>query len=355
MIANIQALRALAALLVVIVHLELLLAPVGIEPRHIMFGGGGVDLFFVISGFIMVYTTGQSWPSTGNFLLNRVIRIVPLYWLITLAVFAIALAAPSLLSSTEPRLDFLAKSLAFIPYVKANGAVEPILFLGWTLNYEMFFYLFLGIGLTWKGRGLVAVALFFVALVILGAILRASADFADPVARFYTAPILLEFVFGMGIGAAFLAPRHAAIWTRTPRLLAVAMVAGGMALLIGLPFAQPTLDRAIYTGIPAALVVTGVLMLERQGTIVRGRWVLLLGDASYAIYLTHPFVTQAMTKLADTSGLLTPAARLSLVPVAYAGVIVTGVAVHLMIEKPMSRWLRQAIHLRRKSAPAGGM
>jgi exopolysaccharide production protein ExoZ len=280
---------------------------------------------------------------------------VPLYWLITLAVFAIALAAPSLLSSTEPRLDFLAKSLAFIPYVKANGAVEPILFLGWTLNYEMFFYLFLGIGLTWKGRGLAAVALFFVALVILGAILRASADFADPVARFYTAPILLEFVFGMGIGAAFLAPRHAAIWTGTPRPIAVAMVAGGMALLIGLPFAHPALDRAIYTGVSAAIVVAGALILERRGIAVRSPALLLLGNASYALYLTHPFMTQAITKIADVSGLVAGPVRLSLVPVAYAGVIVTGVAVHLMIEKPMSRWLRQAIHLRRKSAPAGGM
>src|SRR6185437_14170487 len=132
---NIQALRAIAALLVVFVHLAVPVAALGVAP----FGAGGVDLFFVISGFIMVYTTVGRPISGAEFLGRRIVRIVPLYWLLTLAVFGIALIAPTLLQFTTASWGQLLKSLFFIPFAKANGDVQPVLFLGWTLNYEMFF------------------------------------------------------------------------------------------------------------------------------------------------------------------------------------------------------------------------
>ena len=356
MISNIQALRALAALLVVVVHLEQLLAPLGVTPSNVFFGGGGVDLFFVISGFIMVYTTAQSWPGTGNFLLNRVIRIVPLYWLMTLAVFALAMIAPSLLGSTEARPEYLAKSLAFIPFEKSNGRMEPILFLGWTLNYEMFFYLILGLGLAWKARGLAAVALFFVALVAAGLIAAGSAgEFSDPLLRFYTHPILLEFVIGMAIGAAYLHPGWDALWSRSSPWIGAAMVAGGLAALVFLPLVELPTDRIVQIGLASACIVFGARWLERLGHVVRSNTVLLLGNASYAIYLTHPFVTQAVSKVADMLSLNSVLVRCLLVPVTYALVMLAGVIVHLMLEKPMTRAIRAAMGVRRKSAPAGGM
>lgn len=351
MIANIQALRALAALLVVVVHLEQLLAPLGVSPSNVFFGGGGVDLFFVISGFIMVYTTAQSWPGTGNFLMNRIIRIVPLYWLMTLMVFALALIAPSLLGSTEPRADYLAKSLAFIPFEKTNGRMEPILFLGWTLNYEMFFYLVLGLGLGWKARGLAGAAFAFMTLVALGL----AAGFSDPLLRFYTNPILLEFVIGMAIGAAYLHPGWEPLWTRASPWIAGTMIAGGLVALVLLPFAILPTDRIVQIGLASAAIVFGALWLERMGLVVRSGTVLLLGNASYAIYLTHPFVTQAVTKVADMLALDSVPVRILLVPVTYGLVMLAGVIVHLMIEKPMTRAIRNAVGVRRKSAPAGGM
>lgn len=130
-IDSIQLLRAVAAIAVVTQHV-----PIPI------FGDGlwGVDLFFVISGFIMCHATARSGR---NFFLKRIIRIVPLYWLGTLFIYALALTLPQLLNTTTANPVDLLKSLLFIPFIK-GGIPVPIVFQGWTLNYEMFFY-----GLFW--------------------------------------------------------------------------------------------------------------------------------------------------------------------------------------------------------------
>ena len=112
-----------------------------------MFGGAGVDIFFVISGFIMVYTTMDREITPWSFMADRIARIVPAYWAATLGVFFLALVAPSLLQTSHMQWGELFKSLVFVPFRKANGLVQPVLFVGWTLNYEMFFYLMFAAGL----------------------------------------------------------------------------------------------------------------------------------------------------------------------------------------------------------------
>ncbi len=121
-IRNLQVLRGLAALLVVFVHLsEYLLPHIGVPS----FGGAGVDIFFVISGFIMIVTTADRDVTPVTFMADRVARIVPTYWVTTLAVFGLALALPSLLEFTRADWTELLKSLAFIPFMKPNGLVAP--------------------------------------------------------------------------------------------------------------------------------------------------------------------------------------------------------------------------------------
>ncbi len=147
MLFNVQVLRAVAALLVVIVHLEALTKIAGLPQGVTISGNSGVDLFFVISGLIMVVTTAERPQSSYRFLRNRITRIVPLYWLITLSVAVIALIAPALLQSTTASLPQIVKSLAFIPYHRPDGVMQPVVFVGWTLNYEMMFYIIFAIGM----------------------------------------------------------------------------------------------------------------------------------------------------------------------------------------------------------------
>ena len=126
-ITNIQVLRFIAAFSVMMVHLPL-----------IGFGIWGVDIFFVISGFIMMYVTEKNHK---NFFLKRLIRIIPIYWILTFGVFSVAILKPDLLNNTTADYEHLLKSLFFIPFNKNETGHFPILFLGWTLNYEMIFYL----------------------------------------------------------------------------------------------------------------------------------------------------------------------------------------------------------------------
>jgi peptidoglycan/LPS O-acetylase OafA/YrhL len=164
-IRNVQALRGLAALLVVFVHLDNLLLAIGLST----FGGAGVDIFFVISGFIMVYTTADRHVTPWSFMADRIARIVPIYWLITLAVFCIALVSPMLLQATRADWNELVKSLFFIPFTKADGVVAPMFYVGWTLNYEMFFYLLFALGLAFPSNRAGAVAVICCLVCLVGA------------------------------------------------------------------------------------------------------------------------------------------------------------------------------------------
>ncbi len=336
MLLNVQMLRALAAFLVVFVHLEKLSVMAGFPAGSTFFGNCGVDLFFVISGMIMVMTTAGGRQTPMGFLRNRFVRIAPLYWAITLAVFAVALAAPRLVQSTTADPAQLAKSLAFIPFMRADGAMHPTVFVGWTLNYEMMFYLLFAFGMMLPGRalGLAATGATIAGAVALGAWLQPH----QPVAAFYLQPLVLEFAGGMALGA--LLPKLAV----TPAWRWPAAGAGLAALVVMLADAwiAPGHDRALIFGVPAVAVVACAVIAERAGLRAGLGWVQLLGAASYAVYLTHFFCTQLVQKLADW---LHPGPALALAgfPLAFLLVAAAGVLVHRRVELPLTelarRWL----------------
>src|SRR5690348_14430150 len=125
---NIQLLRAVAALMVVCIHLDAMFSKLGV-----LIPDAGVDLFFVISGFIMVQVSSNTLPRM--FFARRLIRVVPLYWTMTFLIFICAAIAPSLFVNTSADFISLAKSLLFIPFAKSDvGMAQPLLFVGWTLN-----------------------------------------------------------------------------------------------------------------------------------------------------------------------------------------------------------------------------
>ncbi len=184
-LGNLQVLRAYAAANVMLVHLVL---SYHAKPA---FGLYGVDLFFVLSGFDVLRSLGAG-PS--RFLTRRMIRIIPFYWLCTIGLYLLASVRPDWLHSTRPDPGNLTKSLLFIPYRKESGAVQPLLFLGWTLNYEMFFYLIFGLILKFRCRKpALCVAAILALLTFLGSLFAPT---SVPTA-FYSAPIILEFALGI--------------------------------------------------------------------------------------------------------------------------------------------------------------
>jgi len=339
MLRNVQALRGLAAMLVVFVHLEVLARLAGLPGGVTAFGNSGVDVFFVISGLIMVVTTSGRKQTPQGFLRNRLTRIAPLYWTITLAVFALAMVAPALLQNTTADPIHLLKSLAFIPYERGDGTMHPVVFVGWTLNYEMAFYVVFAIGLLLPNRlaGLALSIGVMAAAVLYGQL----AEPKNPLVGFYTTPMILEFGAGMILGALFVRDRL----PKDPRwgLPAAILGAAAVAVMIAGPWLWPQFDRAVMFGVPALVIVTCGLVAERAGLVLNQGWIQLLGAASYSIYLTHFFCTQVVTKAAERLVGFGPVLMWALVPVVFVLVAIVGVLAHRRLELPLTELARKCI------------
>lgn len=181
-IENIQALRFFAAFSVIMVHLPLF-----------QFGAWGVDIFFVVSGFIMSFVSEKK---TDFFFIKRVIRIVPLYWGLTIIVFFIAIFKSELLNNTTANYEHLIKSLFFIPFDKNGIGHYPILFLGWSLNFEMLFYLIFYISILISKKFKEIICSFILIVIFLASNLLYEQNFLFEV---FSNNIILEFIFGMMI------------------------------------------------------------------------------------------------------------------------------------------------------------
>lgn len=288
-IVAVQYLRAIAALLVLASHA--LLYPLSGE--HLVYGRlgwFGVILFFVISGFIMVSVTDAGRFDGRKFMRRRILRVVPLYWAFTLLAGFLALMAPQLFKTTTFDGNQLALSLAFIPfYNAASNGLHPLYKLGWTLNYEMFFYACFALLAMFTARGRVLGLTFaYASLALVGFLL--SPQSAIP--QFYTSFLPLAFVLGCWIGLGQLEGRIA----RLPTWLMLTIA--GMGLLGGVEgFGWDrglVEDETAFIGLLAASGSVMVLALRYEGSLPHLAWLERMGNASYSIYLVHIFAVAIM-------------------------------------------------------------
>lgn len=322
---NLQAARSLAALAVVAYHLDLL-----------PFGQCGVDIFFVISGFIMSYVA----PREGrDFLPKRLIRVLPLYWLSTIGIYVIATVKPSWLNTTTAGVAYLFKSLLFIPYIKDNGHWGPLNLNGWTLEYEMFFYLVIGLSMfVTRGGWITIVAASTLAVCSL---FTALFEPHNLIVGYLGKPLLLEFCLGV-------LSYWVVQWTQLQRVSKPVLLLVATASLCVIPawfYSHGAVDgflRVLVYGVPSFVFITSILALEGQGWAVRSALIARLGAASYAIYLMHPYVVGVLKKLLHVSSALAPwqAAGLNIVVIVIVCVIAD--LCHTRVEKPMlarlNRW-----------------
>ncbi|NJM49759.1 MAG: acyltransferase [Sphingomonadales bacterium] len=312
---SIQYLRAIAAMMVVMLH-SFSTGTIGFS-ADIGWLRGGVDIFFVISGFIMVKSAQGRDDRPVDFWLRRIIRIVPIYWLATYVAMLFF----------DWNMEQLLKSFFFISYYnpEAQGYM-PILQPGWTVNYEMFFYLLFGFSLLVPDRyRLFLLTFILTALVILGAVFELQG-----VAGFYTRPMMLEFCAGMAI----------AKWQ--PKLPLWLIPAAAIAMVM---FWYLELPREIRLGIPAVLLVAAAVSAEAYMPKIRS--LMLLGDASYAVYLFHLITLSVVGKMCAVL-------EFGYAQTFFACIVascITGIAIHLGIEKPVTIWL-QRMAFRRSPQPA---
>ncbi|MBX9604822.1 MAG: acyltransferase [Gammaproteobacteria bacterium] len=319
----VQCLRGLAALLVLFHHSRLYMPA---APEWTNFGARGVDVFFVISGFVMAHSLSQrdsrGLAAATDFAVRRLLRVVPLYWVATFL-----LIRHDLLAGRVP--ECLWKDLLFIAHesIQFPGRMYPVLVPGWTLNYEMFFY------------GLLAVALLFTrnAARTIGAVLLLMTGIGwcvkppnSSVAGFYTSPFLVLFVAGMILHGAR---------SHLPRLGAgpAASILVAALIVMCAPLPGP---RLVAVGIPALIAVGAAVQLSSVST-ASFRLPIALGDASYSIYLLQGFGIGAGRRLIELLG-FAPApngagAWLAALVLCVFGTL-WGLAVYRWLERPVYLW-----------------
>ena len=336
---GIQILRAIAALIVVLHHsLEESMAavvPLTIPDCFITFGAAGVDIFFVISGFIMFYVSfpnDKAAASPISFLVKRIMRIYPLYWFCVATL--LGLWSIGLFHSLQLDADVLVRSIFLFP------SEHLVINVSWTLVYEMYFYLIFAATLVYSRP---IISLFGTSGAIL--ILYVIGHFApDGAARiFLTNEIAVEFCFGLFLGYFF---------QRFPRLFLGARLLSipGFALILMAPLVVahentnglPGAARLLAWGIPAFLIVLSFLCLKASRTPLQ-RGMALLGDASYAIYLTHPFVMITYAKL--LKGGLANLSQWPMIPFFVLLSVGLGLFVHIFIERRLTNGFRNLLHM----------
>lgn len=281
---SIQYLRALAALSVAVFH--------AFQWARLDFdiGAAGVDIFFVISGFIMWRTTEGTDVRPLEFLRRRAVRIAPLYWVVTLGLVVAALLFPMRFPDVQPTWSHVLQSLAFIQHRNPEGQPFPILAPGWTLNYEAAFYLIFAVALMFPAAQRLLVL--SCALLVLGL----GGFFYPPAYEMMANPLILEFLAGVLLAKVLTTdfrPGRGAGWL---------MLGAALAWYVAMAVIQSEWDlwRPLFWGMPALLIVAGLTAVETEGGLPRIPVLLALGDASYSLYLTHPLVIGAVAVLLGT-------------------------------------------------------
>ncbi len=336
-INNIQYLRGLAALMVVVSHsMTHFDITQGLMLRKI--GTFGVDIFFVISGFIMVYSTSVKSISPVTFITKRIERVAPLYWLFTTLLILMVLISPETFSTVKLDIWNVVSSYLFFPSESISstfsGSFKPVLYVGWTLNYEMFFYLIFAFSLFFSGRRQVWFVLTVMfSLVFVGIIFNFTG-----ILNFYSDAILLEFCVGVLIGKAYLSQKF--------NQTSIAYLGLVFSLFFFLLTCEFDWHRVLYSGIPASFVVLSALALPTfKGKL--NSFLSLIGDASYSIYLSHFFTIGTLSVLRGLFGFYADTDFSYAILFIVLNLIVStfvGIIIYVFVEKKINILLRGKAH-----------
>jgi exopolysaccharide production protein ExoZ len=335
--------RGLAALVVAAAHLhsvELKFDPAPLLGNWAVVGVGGVDLFFVISGFVMVWVTRASQGISSDvprFWFARVLRIYPLWWLVLSALVGVWLVKPDWVFSSVAGSPDLLRSYLLFP-----GTNPPLHAVGWTLIHEMWFYVVFGFVLMAPAR-LLPTLLALWGVSVIGAALALPKPL-DPVLNLIRHPLTLEFIAGAAI--ALLATKRTLPFARAILLTGcLLLLLAALSIRENPPAAfVDEWTRIGLCGVPFAMIVWGWVGLEQAGG-VSSRWSQALGNWSYALYLIHVPVFALVGRLAKPLSRPGSLDNIALLVVALAIAIFAAFVLHTMFERPLQKlshtWLKR--------------
>jgi exopolysaccharide production protein ExoZ len=308
MLYSIHFLRFVAALAIAQHHIA---ADLG---SPIMTGSAGVDLFFIISGTVIGLST-KAGDSPVRFGINRFIRVIPLYWIATAIIAATRFWAWRTIPSTTDTLH----SVFLIPMSDPNWV--PIYYPGWTLSYEILFYCIFGLLLTFCASRKIT----WIAMIVL-------VSLATLYIRGMQMQMLLEFAFGL------------LVCETIKQKFVMDRLTGGICIVLALILFAINHDvsnfRALHWGIPSLLLIFGMLSFE-GARVLRHPLLVLGGNASYAIYLTHVTINTIATKI-ESNHAGSIGYRSLVFVLEMSAALIVGFAFHLAIERPLIAGLKAA-------------
>jgi exopolysaccharide production protein ExoZ len=343
--------RAVSCLLIATFHV---VGYLNMQANHVQWNMGwlaapGFHLFLLMSGVVLTYTT-QAYDRPDAFMIKRVARLAPLYWLTTLVAVFIMFWRPWAFDHVNINLETIAKSLFFIPFEDEYGRLMPINYVGWALNYTILFYLVFAASLMAPKRWRAAVFIGAPAAIILGANLLPPGVSQ----RFYSDPILLEFSVGALLGQA-LQNQKLAAWIKSQATLPLIIVGGAAMLSTAHAYDR---NQITYLASVAAYIASGALVMfatagaDFYKAPIHSKFIEWLGGLSYAILLVHPLLVPLLAVPMEAR-IANEWARLAIiVPVFLVASIGVAHAVHVGFEKPVNTWLRRVLVQRRADAPA---
>lgn len=289
MYISIQYLRAFAAILVLMSHI---IFKLDLHSSSFFsgfnIGGYGVDLFFIISGFIMCLTIDKKNSTFFQFIKARFIRIIPLYWILSLVALFVFILKPSLVNSSGGHTSIWA-SFTLIP----NGD-KYLINNGWTLSFEFLFYFIFAVFIPFKGWQKILTTILLISLSLNGLFIHSSNSYLN----FITSPLLLEFAMGI---ACYKIINLNLVKSK----FALFMIFSSVLLLFyvnSLDSKEFLFGRATYAGLPMMLLFLGLVSLERD--LPKNIFLFEIGMSSYSLYLLHPFVLSGVTLIFSVVGLI---------------------------------------------------
>lgn len=337
---SLQALRGIASILVLFHHLSLLTMAeykTTFLNNTFLFGEMGVDLFFVLSGFIIYYIHHSDIGVKNKikpFLIKRVTRIYPIYWVIFLFILPIYFIIPTFGAEYFRDFSYIVKSFLLIPQVE-----NPLIGVAWTLTYEVFFYLLFGLLIFLNKKYSYPILFSWMAITLITFVFPVLAE-KHYLIEFIFSPLNLEFIFGILVAIFLLKTRNLKI--------SVSVLLIGITLFcfswISEFYELFYIHTVLAWGIPSALIIYGLSSIETLRNIKVPRSLKFLGDASYSIYLTHATVMSFAVKILTT---LSVNYYLSLVLIIIICVVV-GCIFHLLIEKSLLKYFRTKINKKKQ-------
>lgn len=342
-INNIQGLRGIAVLFVAFSHLFSVEGKYGgnsIIPEFILFGISGVDLFFVLSGFVMVTVTREKFLKSMDalkFIFHRVVRIYPIYWIYTVLVLIVFLIQPSWVNSATGNQANIASSFLLLPQ-----NIYPLVAVGWSLVHEMYFYLFFFLIML-----LISESFLPLALAVWGGVLVFFHIFFNEPNNLYLRlvlhPLTLEFISGC-----FVAIFYYNYEIKQTKALLTITVISFILLIVGHevePFISDVYTsawwwRVLTFGTPSLLIVHCLVHLDRENYVFP-IWLIAIGNASYSIYLSHVLVFNALGRIwhvFSSNGIMD---NIVAIPVLIASMLGFGLLSYHKIEKPITRIFRK--------------